>query len=86
MKMENQITIQVPAAMKAMYECRLPVETTEQQAMVLGIAKKVYTKARNSRLHYEVIEEMGMKIRQRDWFYLSMTFSKPGLIALAKGM
>ena len=78
--------MQVSQMMAEMLNAQLPYETEAQQTILLSIAKKVYTKVRNSRMPYEVVEEMGMKIRERDWFYMSMTFSKPGLQAIARSL
>ena len=70
---------------KEMLAHQLPTETDHQKEMLLSIAKKVYTKCRTSnKIPYDVIEEMGKKIRERDYFYMSMTFSKVGLQFLAK--
>ena len=73
-------TAEQAAFAKEMLAHQLSYETDHQKEMLLSIAKKVYTKVRSSRkIPYDVIEEMGQKIRERDYYFMSMTFSKPML-------
>lgn len=76
-----------PQLIQEMMKSQLPYETDAQKEMVLSIAKKVYTKMRKShKIPYDVVAEVGEKIKTRDYYYLSMTFSKPGLHILAKSL
>jgi hypothetical protein len=88
--MKTYIEFETPAQatfMKTLLACQLSYDTDEQKEMLLSIAKKVYTKCRTSRkLPYDVIEEMGQSIKDRNYYYMSMTFSKVGLQMLAKNM
>lgn len=70
---------------QAIKDHQLSYETDRQKELLLSIAKKVYTKMRESRrIPMDVVESFGKDIRERNWFNLSMNCSKPMLATLAK--
>lgn len=78
-------TIEEKQFAERMMNEQLPHETEAHKALLLSIAKKVYTKLSKSRkLPYDVLSEIGEKIKNRDYYYMSMTFCKSNLKMLAQ--